>query len=478
MRDLKKLRASACALVALGLLVAAASASSPKKAAARSSGIVIATPGAHGVVLVGADHQARKVKMRHRAHSIRPGAIVRVGHRKGKGIPVEIINPIPVEIVNPVVVSTVGQVKQTTVLGVAGKDSVRLADGTKLRGANVTSGLAALKPGARVSVTLAFAKGKSHVRDVKPKPTGKSKKKHKGGGKGTTVPTVPPVTSPPPAPPASGPTGPWWKPTAAKPLTLHWILDGAVNLSDPVQMGTRALNGATLPEPDVYDIDGEYNSKATVDALHARGKKVICYTDAGVYETYRGDANKFPAGIWGAADEGWAGSYWLDIRRIDELAPIMKARFQMCKDKGFDAIEPDEITGWSNNSGFPLTYAHQIAYNKALASWAHAIGMSIGLKGDLEQAHDLVNDFDWTLNEECYQYSECTSISNEGPGADGKDWPGLQLFSQQNKAVWIAEYQTLSASQCADSQANHFNTAVYKLGLPLNGGRQPCTGVW
>jgi hypothetical protein len=256
------------------------------------------------------------------------------------------------------------------------------------------------------------------------------------------------------------------------------VLDNPLNLGNPVQMGLRSMSGETLPAPDVYDIDGFENSAATVAALHAMGKKVICYMDAGVYETYRSDASKFPAGIWGAADEGWAGSYWLDIRRINDLAPIMQARFQMCKDKGFDAIEPDEITGWSNNSGFSLTYADQIAYNRALAGWAHAIGMSIGLKGDLEQAHDLVDDFDWTLNEECYQYNECTTISNEGPGADGKDWPGLQLFAQANKAVWIAEYQPLSAAQCVSSVANHFNTAVYTLGLPLSGGRQPCTGVW
>jgi hypothetical protein len=81
---------------------------------------------------------------------------------------------------------------------------------------------------------------------------------------------------------------------------------------------------ATLPAPDVYDIDGELNSKATVDALHARGKKVVCYMDAGVYETYRSDASKFPAGIWGNADAGWAGSYWLDIRRVNDLAPIIR----------------------------------------------------------------------------------------------------------------------------------------------------------
>ena len=249
-------------------------------------------------------------------------------------------------------------------------------------------------------------------------------------------------------------------------------------------MGLRDLNGAVLPAPDVYDIDGEVNPKATVDALHAMGKKVICYVDAGVYETYRTDANKFKAitpRIWGAKDGDWAGSFWLDIRRVNELAPIMQARFQMCKDKGFDAIEPDEITAWSNKSGFPLTYNDQIVYNRAVASWAHAIGMSIGLKGDIEQAHDLVGDFDWTLNEECYQYNECTTVANQGPGADGLNWPGLQLFAQAGKAVWIAEYKTTTpkwAAACANSQLNHFNTARYKLGLPNKGGRQPCTGTW
>jgi hypothetical protein len=228
----------------------------------------------------------------------------------------------------------------------------------------------------------------------------------------------------------------------------------------------------------VYDIDMEYNTAATVDALHAQGKKVICYIDVGVYETYRDDADKFQAlspRIWGKADSGWNDSYWLDIRRIDELAPIMKARMQRCKDKGFDAIEPDEMTGWSNASGFPLSYADQIAYNKAVAGWAHEIGISVGMKGDLEQAHDLAPFFDWNLTEECYQYRECTSVYNP---ADDKTYPGLQSFTKLNKAVWVAEYKSFTSARwsaiCSDSRTRHFNTATYKLGLPNRGGRQPC----
>ncbi|GAB3356266.1 endo alpha-1,4 polygalactosaminidase [Lysobacter tyrosinilyticus] len=282
----------------------------------------------------------------------------------------------------------------------------------------------------------------------------------------------------------------WWQPTADKPLSFHWLLSTPLDLNDPVKMGLRDFSGRTLPEPDVYDIDGEINPKSTVDALHARGKKVICYIDAGVYETYRSDAWKFQQitpQIWGKPDAGWEGHYWLDIRRVAELEPVMKARMQMCKDKGFDAIEPDEIDAWENSldpatnqpsaqngaTGFAITYADQLYYNRKLAQWAHEIGMSIGQKGDIIQTIDLVGDFDWTLNEECNAYSEC--IWPYDPTSD-TEVPGLQLYTQANKAVFIAEYKTYTSTKwtsiCQSSRTRHFNTVRFKLNL--NGPRQPC----
>lgn len=271
----------------------------------------------------------------------------------------------------------------------------------------------------------------------------------------------------------------WWRPTPTTPLSLHWVLGGPLNLNDPVQMGLRDFAGNPLPAPDVYDIDGFYNTPETVTALHAQGKKVICYIDAGVWEDYRPDAGQFPPSVIGAQDGNWAGSKWLDIRQVETLRPIMQARMQMCKDKGFDAIEPDEIDGWENNSGFPLTYADQLTYNRALADWAHAIGMSIGQKGDIIQVRDLVASFDWTLNEECFQYSECTNPWNP---TTGQTQIGLQAYVQAGKAVWVAEYKNFTAAKwttiCNTSKTQHWNTARYKLGLPNNGGRMPCTGTW
>ncbi len=77
----------------------------------------------------------------------------------------------------------------------------------------------------------------------------------------------------------------------------------------------------------------------------------------------------------------------------------MAARFDMCRDKGFDAVEADLVDGYARDSGFPLTAADQLTYNRMLADLAHERGLSIGLKNDLDQVADLVDHFDFAINE-------------------------------------------------------------------------------
>jgi len=238
-----------------------------------------------------------------------------------------------------------------------------------------------------------------------------------------------------------------------------WEIDHALDLNNAKDMGLTDPSGNTLNflAPAVYDIDEEYNSASTVAALHAQGKTVICYVDVGVYENYRPDASSFPASVIGSKDAGWNGSFWLDIRQQSILLPIMQKRFQVCKDKGFDAIEPDEIDGYSNNSGFPLTYADQVSYNTAIANLAHSMGFSVGLKGDIDQVKDLWQVFDWTLNEQCFQYNECAPLS--------------QYFVNNGKAVFQVEYSTAVANFCSTALVDKYN--AMKMPLNLNGGRTP-----
>jgi hypothetical protein len=199
----------------------------------------------------------------------------------------------------------------------------------------------------------------------------------------------------------------------------------------------------------VYDIDGFDNPATTVTALHAQGIKAVCYMDAGTWEIWRPDAASFPASVKGAPN-GWPGERWLDIRQSAILAPIMERRAQLCRSKGFDAIEWDNVDGYTNATGFPLTYQNQIAYNAFLASYTHALSLSVVLKNDVDQVVALQPRFDFALDEQCFQYQEC-----------GKELP----FIIAGKAVFEVEYQLSTAQFCAVANRLRFSAARANLNL-------------
>jgi len=197
-----------------------------------------------------------------------------------------------------------------------------------------------------------------------------------------------------------------------------------------------------------------------VAALHAQGRRVICYISVGSWEDWRPDASQFPAEVLGKDYEGWPGEKWLDIRRIDLLAPIMRARLDLCRAKGFDAVEPDNIDSYTSDTGFPLTYNHQKAYNIWLANEAHARGLSIGLKNDDEQVADLLPYFDWALTEDCFADDWCDSMTP---------------FITAGKPVFAAEYTDTGITLddfCPQAKALKFS-AIFK-NRDLDAWRQAC----
>lgn len=175
----------------------------------------------------------------------------------------------------------------------------------------------------------------------------------------------------------------------------------------------------------MYDVDLFDNDASVVEALHAQGRKVICYVSVGSWEDWRPDQGRFPASVIGREYEGWPGEKWLDIRQIETLAPIMRDRFDLCRDKDFDGVEPDNVDAYTNDTGFPLTYEDQLSYNLWLAQEAHARGLSIGLKNDPEHVVDLLPYFDWALTEDCFAEGWCEDVSP---------------FIQTGKPVLAAEY--------------------------------------
>jgi len=161
---------------------------------------------------------------------------------------------------------------------------------------------------------------------------------------------------------------------------------------------------------------------------------------------------------------GWEGEKWLDIRQIDKLAPILLARLDLCAAKGFDGIEPDNIDGFGADTGFPLTYADQLAFNRWLADEAHARGLSIGLKNDSEQVADLLPLFDWALTEDCFAQEWCEEMTP---------------FIAVGKAVFAAEYtDEWTVAQFLNQvcpQADDLGLSVILKNRDLDAWRQACS---
>lgn len=220
------------------------------------------------------------------------------------------------------------------------------------------------------------------------------------------------------------------------------------------QLGGKVDTSVDVP---VYDIDGFENSAETVARLHARGRKVICYINAGAWEDFRPDHARFPKSLLGRNNKGWDGEKWLDIRRLDTLRPLMAARIDMCRQKGFDAVEPDLTEGFRNRTGFPLSAADQLAFNRMLVKLAHERGLAIGLKNDLEQIPELVRDFDFAVNEQCAQYGECEKLTP---------------FVKQNKAVFHVEYDLSPEEFCGT--AKRLGLSSMRKRLELDAWRRPC----
>ncbi|MEP6759098.1 MAG: endo alpha-1,4 polygalactosaminidase [Actinomycetota bacterium] len=216
---------------------------------------------------------------------------------------------------------------------------------------------------------------------------------------------------------------------------------------------------SALLDVKMYDVDGFDASKTLIAAMHARGIKAVCYISAGSWENWRPDAGDFPAADLGKSN-GWPGERWLDIRDLAGLGPIMSARLDICRRKGFDAVEFDNVDGFQNGTGFPLKGAEQLRYNIFLANEAHARGMSAFLKNDIDQVKTLLPYFDAELNEQCFQYAEC-----------GKIVP----FVDAGKPVFSVEYKLDAAQFCPKANAKDFNALKKK--LALDAWRVACRGA-
>ncbi len=214
------------------------------------------------------------------------------------------------------------------------------------------------------------------------------------------------------------------------------------------------------PKVVVFDTDPDAVNPALIKRLRANGVYTICYVSVGTVENYRDDVGAFPAGVVGRTYGDWPDEKFLDIRQLDVILPIMKARFQRCKDMGFAAVEPDNMDVYDNDTGFGLNSIEGLIYIKALADMAHGMGLEIGQKNVPDLTGDLVRQMDFVITESCYQDGWCDEVA---------------AYTRAGKPVFDAEYTDEPidfAKACAVAKA--LNISMILKDRDLNAGGQSC----
>ncbi|MCA9387810.1 MAG: endo alpha-1,4 polygalactosaminidase [Candidatus Andersenbacteria bacterium] len=234
--------------------------------------------------------------------------------------------------------------------------------------------------------------------------------------------------------------GDWYVPEPE--VSWQWQLQGEIDTSYDV---------------DVYNLDLFEVPRETISELHDRDIRVVCYVSAGTWERFRPDATRIPSEVLGTTLAEWEDERWLDASRYELFSEVIEDRLDLAVTKACDAIEFDNVDAFEQSTGFVISEEDQLQYNRWLARETHVRGLGVGLKNNLSQVPELVSDFDFAVNEQCFEYEECYV---------------LQLFIQQDKAVLGVEYNLDSSEFCEEAQEQRLSWL--RMSLELDGGREAC----
>ncbi|OGM43645.1 endo alpha-1 [Aspergillus bombycis] len=222
-----------------------------------------------------------------------------------------------------------------------------------------------------------------------------------------------------------------------------------------------ALNDTSV-DADIYDIDLFNNDKSTINELQQQGRKVICYFSAGSYENWRPDKDKFKDSDMGKTLDGWPDEKWLDLNSKN-VRSIMTSRLDMAVEKGCDGVDPDNVDGYDNDNGLDQKKEDSANFMMWLANETHARNMSIGLKNAGAIIPAVIDNMQWSVNEQCAQYEECDTYA---------------AFINKNKPVFHIEYpkgddtnnnDVVTTSQknsaCDFEGSSNFSTVIKNMNL-------------
>lgn len=115
-------------------------------------------------------------------------------------------------------------------------------------------------------------------------------------------------------------------------------------------------------------------------------------------------------------DEGWPDELLLDTStdaNVAALAEVVGAQVAVCAERGFDAVEYDNLDSWTRSDG-RLDEDGAVALATRLVAVAHEAGLAAGQKNtpDLGTRGRDEAGFDFAVAEECAQYDECAAYTD------------------------------------------------------------------
>ncbi|MER6463939.1 endo alpha-1,4 polygalactosaminidase [Streptomyces sp. NPDC001228] len=242
---------------------------------------------------------------------------------------------------------------------------------------------------------------------------------------------------------------------------------GAAALTGALFVAAPSTQAATVSLPPThagfdYQIGGAYTPPAGVKvvtrdhtASPAAGLYNICYVNA--FQAQPGAEGEWASDLLlrdsagkVVYDKDW-GEALLDVgtdAKRQRIASQIGSQIDGCRDKGFQAVKPDNYDSYSR-SGNRLTANNAQAFIKLLAARAHSDGLAIAQKNTPELAGNrTANGLDFAVAEECGQYDECgdytsafgnnvivIEYTNSGKSKACKGWGGTLSIVQRDVDV-------------------------------------------
>jgi hypothetical protein len=210
---------------------------------------------------------------------------------------------------------------------------------------------------------------------------------------------------------------------------LRWMISALALLVAGCSSPAQVFPGGAQFD---YQLGGGYEPPEGVSVVvrdatdgPAAGMYSICYLNA--FQTQPQSAESWQAAgllleVDGKplADPNWPDEYLLDTGSTstrEAIAARIAQDILQCANKGFDAVELDNLDSYGRSSG-QLTFEDNFEVAKVLVKRAHNLGLLVGQKNAAEESGRLRDiGFDFAVAEQCVEFGECSTYT-DAYGAD------------------------------------------------------------